>query len=66
MDNRKRIFAATTVFITFLLLIIIFIGAFISRSSVVSPVQEEGVIRILFISPTGDPVATPSAVPSLR
>ncbi len=69
MDDRKRSLAAVTIVIGFLVLLVVFVGSLVSRKGVVSPVPEEGAIKIIFITPTPTTapteatVATPSPLP---
>lgn len=66
MDDRTKTLAAVAIIIGFIVLVVVIIGAFMSGKKVVSPVPEEGAIKIIFVTPTPAPLpptATPSATP---
>lgn len=52
MDDRTKTIAATGIIIAFFLLIIIVIAVLLTGKKVLSPVPEEGAIKIIFITPT--------------
>lgn len=61
MDDRRKTIAAVTIIVgivAFLVLVLIFI---VSGKKPLSPVPDEGAIKIIFVSPTPVVVATPSA-----
>ncbi len=66
MDDRRRTLAAVTVLAGFVALVVIGVGAIVSGKKVVSPVPDEGAIRIIFITPTPTQSATPSATPTVK
>lgn len=55
MDDRKKTLAAVTILIGLVLLIAIIVGALLSGRKIVSPVPDEGAIRIIFVSTTPTP-----------
>lgn len=66
MDDRTKTLAAVAIIIGFIVLVVLIVGAFMSGKKVVSPVPEEGAIKIIFVTPTPNvviPTATPSAMP---
>lgn len=58
MDDRRRTIAALTIIIGVIVLVVVIVGVFLSRKQIVSPVPDEGAIRVIFISPTTIPAAT--------
>lgn len=58
MDDRRKTIAALTIIIGVIVLVVVIVGVFLSRKQIVSPVPDEGAIRVIFISPTTIPVAT--------
>ena len=52
MDERRKTLAAFTVLIGFFVFILVIIGVILSSRSVVSPVPDERVIRVIFTTPT--------------
>ncbi|OGG28409.1 hypothetical protein A3A64_03670 [Candidatus Gottesmanbacteria bacterium RIFCSPLOWO2_01_FULL_48_11] len=61
MDDRRRTLAAITVLLGILVLAAIVVGVVVSAKKTVSPVPEEGAIKIIFTTPTPTPVSSPSA-----
>lgn len=59
MNDRNKTLAAVTIIISFIVLVIVIIGALVSHSKIVSPVPEEGSIKIIFSTPT------PTVVPTI-
>lgn len=60
MDDRRKTIAAITLIVIVILFVFLVVGVLLTRKMpVVSPVPEEGAIRIIFVSPTLTP--TPSA-----
>lgn len=60
MDDRRKTVAAITLIIVFVsLLVLVGLILVTRKKSLVSPVPEEGAIRIIFVSPTATP--TPEA-----
>ena len=57
MDDRKKTIAALTIAVGGIVLVVIIIGVN-HRQKVVSPVPDEGAIRVIFISPTLPAIAT--------
>ena len=64
MDDRRKTIAAITLITGFVILIVVILGVVMSRGKILSPVPDESVIRVIFISPTPVVVASPSAVPT--
>ena len=62
MDERSRTLARLTVIVGFLLLVVIVVGALIGTKRIISPVPDEGAIKIIFISPTLGSIS-PTVVP---
>ena len=56
MDDRQKTIAALTIIASVCVLVIIIIGILISGKKVISPVPDEGAIKVIFISPTMVPV----------
>lgn len=52
MEDRTKTLAAVAIIVGFLVMIAIIIGALMSRQNLVSPIPDEGSIRIIFVSPT--------------
>ena len=65
MDDRKRTLAAVTIVVGFLVLVVVVVGALLSRKGVVSPIPQEGAIKIIFITPTPTTKPTGEAVSSM-
>ncbi len=68
MDDRRKTVAALTIIIGIIVFVVVIIGIVVSGRKVVSPVPDEGAIRVIFISPTTvqaqiSPVVTPSTKP---
>jgi len=61
MEDRTKTIAAVTILIGIIVVIIVVIGVVLSGTKVISPVPPQGSIKIIFISPTTIPPATPSA-----
>lgn len=61
MDDRRKTIAAITIIIGVFALILIVIGVLLAGNKTVSPVPDEGAIKIIFVSPTPVVLATPSA-----
>lgn len=66
--DRRRTLAAITLIVGFLVLIAVIVGVLVSGKKILSPVPEEGAIKIIFVTPTptqtpisttGTPTATP-------
>lgn len=64
MDDRKRTLAAVTVIIAFLALVAIVVGAVVTGKKTLSPVPEEGAIKIIFTTPTPTPTIEPTPATS--
>lgn len=52
MDDRQKTIAALTIIALVVVCIVIIIGLVVSSRRVVSPVPDEGAIKVIFISPT--------------
>lgn len=62
MDDRRKTIAALTIIVGVIVLVVVIVGVVVSSRKVVSPVPDEGAIRVIFISPTSAPgVMTPSS-----
>lgn len=61
MDDRRKTIAATTIIVGVGALILIVIGVALAGNKTVSPVPDEGAIKIIFVSPTPVVIASPSA-----
>ena len=62
MDDRKKTLAAITIIVGVLLVIAIVVGMLISGKKILSPVTDEGAIRIIFVTPT--PIPTVAVTPT--
>ncbi len=65
MDDRKRTLAAITVIIAFLALVAIVVGVLVTGKKTLSPVPDEGAIKIIFTTPTPTPTVAPTPIESL-
>ena len=52
MDDRRKTVAALTIIVGVIVFIVVIIGIVVSGRKVISPVPDEGAIRVIFISPT--------------
>ena len=60
MDDRRRTLAAITFLVGCLILVAVIVGIVVSSSKIISPVQEDrNAIKIIFVTPTSAPTATP-------
>ncbi len=59
MEERRKTLVAVAIVIGFLVLIIVVVGSIISGRKIVSPVPEESAIKIIFLTPTPTPPASP-------
>ncbi len=59
MEDKQKTLAAITIIVGVVVLVSIIIAALVSGKKVVSPVPEEGAIKIIFITPT--PTVVPTA-----
>ncbi len=68
MEDRQKTLAALTIIAGAIVLLIIVVGAFVSGKKIVSPVPEEGAIKIIFITPTPAVVLqeTPTPTPTKK
>ena len=55
MDDRRKTIAALTIIVGVIVLVVVIVGVVVSSRKVVSPVPDEGAIRVIFISPTSVP-----------
>jgi len=60
MDDRTKTVAATGIILGLFLLIVI-VAVLLTGKKVLSPVPEEGAIKIIFLTPTPIGMASPSA-----
>lgn len=65
MDDRTKTVAATGIIVGIFLIVIIIVAILLTGKKVMSPVPEEGAIKIIFLTPTpltaGGTAASPSA-----
>lgn len=69
MDDRTKTVAATGILIAIVIFIVLVIGIIITAKRTVSPVPEEGAIKIIFVSPSPlipSVTTTPSVTPKLK
>lgn len=52
MEDRSKTLAAIAIIVGFLVFVVIVIGMVLNRKNLVSPIPEESVIKIIFVSPT--------------
>lgn len=65
MDDRRRFFAALTVLIGFVIIVMLIIGI-VSGKNIVSPVPEDKAIKVIFITPTPTiTLPSPSPIPTV-
>jgi hypothetical protein len=64
MEDRKRTLAAATIILGLVVFAAIIVGLRVTGKKVVSPVPDEDIIKILFITPTPEIVITPTVEPS--
>lgn len=61
MEDRKKTVAAVAIIIIILVFFVIGITVFITGKKVISPVPDEGAIKIIFVTPTPiSTISTPS------
>lgn len=61
MEDRKKTMAAVTIIIVILVFLVIGVTLLLSGKKVISPVPDEGAIKIIFVTPTPSiMVSTPS------
>jgi len=68
MDDRTKTVAASGIIIGIFLLVVVVIAILLTNKKVLSPVPDEGAIKIIFLTPTSIPsggLATPSATMSV-
>lgn len=63
-DRRKTVAAISLIVFAFLSLAVLAAFSILRKTSVVSPIPEEGAIRIIFVSPTATPTPSPLATPT--
>jgi len=70
MDDRTKTVAATGIIMGFFLIIIVSVGILLTGKKVLSPVPDEGAIKIIFLTPTpaspGSPSATLRVTPTVK
>ena len=66
MEDRQKTLAAIAIIIGFIVLVILVVGALVSGKKIVSPVPEEGAIKIIFVTPTPTiaPIPEETATPT--
>lgn len=66
MEDRQKTLAAVAIIIGFIVLVIIVVGTLVSGKKIVSPVPEEGAIKIIFVTPTPTiaPIPAETATPT--
>lgn len=52
MDDRRRTLAAIAILVGFFVLIALVVGVLFSGKKILSPVPDEGAIKIIFVTPT--------------
>ena len=62
MEERKKTVAAVAIIIVILVFFVIGVTVFLSGKKVISPVPDEGAIKIIFVTPT--PSAMITSTPS--
>jgi len=65
MDDRTKTVAASGIIVSIFFLIIITIAIVLTGKKVLSPVPEEGAIKIIFLTPSPTMTASPSATISV-
>lgn len=69
MEERTKTIAAIAILVGIAALILIIIGVVVTGKKVVSPIPENGAIKIIFITPAPSiplPTATLSATPKIN
>ena len=69
MDDRTKTVAASGIVIGIFFIIIIVIAIILTGKKVLSPVPEEGAIKIIFLTPTpiqASPSATMTVTPTIK
>lgn len=64
MDDRRKTLAAITILVGFFLIIAMIVGVLVSGKKILSPVPDEGAIRIIFVTPTPIPALSASPTPT--
>jgi hypothetical protein len=52
MDDRTKTIAAVAIIVGVILLVVVAVAAVVTRKTIVSPVPDDGAIRIVFVTPT--------------
>lgn len=65
MNDRSKTIAALTIIIGCIVFVVIIIGIVVSSRKVISPVPDEGAIKVMFISPTTPPQISTRPTPSV-
>lgn len=60
MDDKTKTLAAVAIIIGVVMIIAVIIAVAVTGKKTVSPVPDEGAIRIIFVSPTMVPAVSPS------
>ncbi len=64
MDDRRKTLAAITILVGFFLIVAIIVGVLVSGKKILSPVPDEGAIRIIFVSPPPLPAVSVTPTPT--
>jgi hypothetical protein len=65
MDDRKKTKTAIIIIIFFGVILIVTFLMLFTRNQIISPVPEDSVIKIIFITPTSKPSSTNMIIPTL-
>ena len=66
MEERTKTIAAISILIGVAALILIIIGVVVTGKKVVSPIPSEGAIKIIFITPTSEPIRVATSSPTTK
>ncbi len=64
MEERTKTIAAIAILIGFAAIILIIIGIVVTGKKVVSPIPTDSAIKIIFITPTSEPVRVATSSPT--
>lgn len=64
MDDRTKTVASVAILIGFFVIVAVVVGIVLSRKRTLSPVPEEGAIKIIFLTPTPIPTVSPTPIAS--
>ena len=63
MNDRQKTVAAVAIILGFIFIVVIIVGAIVSKKNVVSPIPDDAAIKITFVTPSPTAEASPSAAP---